>query len=129
MWGVRNSKQNESQGSMRLLVIHFPLYCSTVKYTVSSLLSLSEIENNAAELVEANRVVGALGDLAQVVLNLGISVLDAEVVEALVKLLHLVELEHAVAVDVKGVKQLANLGLRHGKSADVAHVLCVDTTA
>eukprot|EP00455_Lapot_gusevi_P018977 TRINITY_DN2044_c0_g1_i2.p1 TRINITY_DN2044_c0_g1~~TRINITY_DN2044_c0_g1_i2.p1 ORF type:complete len:126 (-),score=5.88 TRINITY_DN2044_c0_g1_i2:5-382(-) len=95
----------------------------------SFLLSLSEIENNAAELVEANRVVGALGDLAQVVLNLGISVLDAEVVEALVKLLHLVELEHAVAVDVKGVKQLANLGLRHGKSADVAHVLCVDTTA
>lgn len=87
--------------------------------TPHCILALGQREDEAAELVEADIVIGAIGMLADVRLNLLVRGDNAKVVEGLVEVLDLLELKIAVVVDVKRVEELAELRLGDGEAANV----------
>ena len=64
-------------------------------------LSPRQGQNQAAELVEAHQVIGALRVIADLTFNFRIRGLNTEVVKRQVELLHFIEFKNPVAVHVE----------------------------
>lgn len=82
-------------------------------------LALRQGEDQAAELIEADVVVGALRIFANIGLNLLVRDDDSEVVEGFVEVFDLVEVEVSVVVDIEGIEKLTKLWLCNGETSDV----------